>query len=303
MIEGTTIGSYPKIYNIGHRAVREIFNEAILIEEKIDGSQFSFGIRNGQILCRSHKKQIVVDAPDKMFELAVESVKSRAHLLQEGWVYRGEYLQKPKHNSLAYDRVPKGNIMLFDICPGMEDYLLYNNKQAEAHRLGLETVPRIDVGRVQSKDDILGLLTQVSVLGGQAIEGVVVKNYERFGVDGKVLMAKHVSEAFKEVHRQTWGASNPTSKDIVTRVGDALRTTARWNKAIQHLREDGTLVEGPQDIGPLIKEIKRDVEEECVDEIKDMLYKWALSSVLRSSTKGFPEWYKEKLLDKQFEEE
>jgi len=36
------INSYPKIYNLGHRAVREIFEEAVIFQEKVDGSQISF---------------------------------------------------------------------------------------------------------------------------------------------------------------------------------------------------------------------------------------------------------------------
>jgi hypothetical protein len=36
------IGSYPKIYNLGHKAVRDIFKEPVTAQEKVDGSQFSF---------------------------------------------------------------------------------------------------------------------------------------------------------------------------------------------------------------------------------------------------------------------
>ena len=36
-------------------------------------------------------------------------------LLAPGVTYYGEYLQKPKHNTLCYDRVPKDNIIIFDV--------------------------------------------------------------------------------------------------------------------------------------------------------------------------------------------
>ena len=36
--------SYPKIYNLGHKYLEELFLDDVLIEEKIDGSQISFGV-------------------------------------------------------------------------------------------------------------------------------------------------------------------------------------------------------------------------------------------------------------------
>jgi hypothetical protein len=143
----------------------------------------------------------------------------------------------------------------------------------------------------------------VSILGGQAIEGVVVKpkNYDLYGTDKKVLMGKFVSEAFKEVHRKQWGESNPSTKDIISRIGDEYRTAARWNKSIQHLREAGRLVNDVQDIGPIIKEIPEDVLKECEEEIKEKLFKYAWPHIRRSLHSGFPEYYKELLLKRSFE--
>lgn len=48
------------------------------------------------------------------------------------------------------------------------------------------------------------------------------------------------------------------------------------------------------------REVHKDLEEECADEIKELLYKWAVKDIKRSVIKGLPEWYKEKLLEKQF---
>ncbi len=36
--------SYPKIYGLGHKAITELLSDNVMVEEKIDGSQFSFGI-------------------------------------------------------------------------------------------------------------------------------------------------------------------------------------------------------------------------------------------------------------------
>jgi hypothetical protein len=264
-------------------------------------SQFSFGRFDGVLKVKSKGKEMIPEAPDKLFAEAVETV-SKLDLI-DGRTYRGEVLQKPKHNALAYDRVPRGNVILFDININEEEYLSYDEKKQEADRIGLEVVPMLYYGEIKEQKIILDMLETISVLGGQKIEGVVIKNYAEFGRDKKVLMGKYVSEAFKEVHKKTWGESNPGQNDIITRLVAMFKTPARWNKSVIHLRERGELENDPRDIGKLLLEIKHDVEAECESEIKEVLYKWAIGHIMRGVTGGFPEWYKQKLLESQFESE
>jgi hypothetical protein len=126
------IHSYPSVYAIGHKAIEGLFNGPVLVEEKIDGSQFSFGIVDGELQCRSKGKLLVLDAPEALFERAVAQVVARQHLLRPDWIYRGEYLSKPKHNTLAYGRVPRDNIIIFDISSANEEYLGHGTKVEEA---------------------------------------------------------------------------------------------------------------------------------------------------------------------------
>ena len=213
------------------------------------------------------------------------------------------YLLKPKHNTLAYDRTPNKNLILFDINTNEEEYLSYDDKRKEAERIGLEIVPILFNGRIDSPQMLLSFLERTSILGGQKIEGVVVKNYHRFGQDKKVLMGKYVAEAFKEIHGGEWKKNNPTSGDVIQNLILSLKTPARWNKSVQHLRERGLITDSPKDIGLLIKEVQQDIDKECTDEIKDALYKNAISHIRRGITGGLPEWYKEELMKSQFAEE
>lgn len=297
------IHSYPSVCAMGHKMISEIFKGDVLVEEKIDGSQFSFGVLDGELTCRSKGAQIIIDAPEQLFNEAVATAKELAPRLIPDKIYRGEYLKKPKHNALAYDRVPAKHIILFDIQSANEGYLSYSEKKAEADRLGLEVVPFIFEGTVQSADFLKGLLERVSILGGSKIEGVVVKNYNIFTADKKVAMGKFVSEAFKEVHNGEWRKANPTSVDIVTGLICAYKTPARWHKAIQHLRDAGLLENSPKDIGKLIKEVPEDILKECGEEIKDKLFSHFWPQIKRGITAGMPEWYKELLLESAFEED
>jgi hypothetical protein len=294
----TSWHSYPSIYALGHRFIKDLFLDDVLIEEKIDGSQFSMGRFGGELKVRSKGAVINADYPEKMFSEAVEVAKSLD--LRDGWTYRAEYLKKPKHNTLAYDRIPEKYLILFDINSAEETYLTYNEKKVEAKRVGLEVVPILFFGKVEEPSVLLSLLETPSILGGQKIEGMVIKNYSRFGIDKKVLMGKYVSEAFKEVHSKEWKKSNLSNGNIIQKIVMSYKTAARWQKAVQHLKEAGLLEGSPRDIGNLIKEVQLDVAKECEDEIKEMLYKHAKQHILRGISAGLPEWYKEQLMKEQF---
>lgn len=300
-LKTTSWHSYPSIFAVGHRAAAELFEGPVTIEEKVDGSQFSFGVFDGQIKCRSKGQQLIVDAPEQLFTRAVESVKKRAHLLRDGWTYRAEYLQKPKHNTLGYSRIPEDHLIIFDVCPAEETYLPWEQKAEEAFRIGLEVVPLLYAGEIASADELARFLDRESVLGGAKIEGFVVKNYAKFGPDKKVLLGKFVSEAFKEAHGVQWKVSNPNSKDVVQAIIESYKTDARWQKAVGHLRDAGTLQQSPRDIAALIKEVQADVFRECENEIRDALMKWARPQITRGIVAGLPEWYKGKLMADAFE--
>ena len=66
-------------------------------------------------------------------------------------------------------------------------------------------------------------------------------------------------------------------------------------KAIQHLRDEGNLACEPKDIGRLIQEVKRDISEEEINTIKSFLWREFGEELLRRSTAGLPEWYKQQL--------
>jgi hypothetical protein len=292
------MNSYPKVYALGHRAVTGLNGSQVIIEEKVDGSQFSFGRYNNILRVKSHNKEMVPDAPEKMFKKAVDFVATLD--LMNGWTYRGEVLDKPKHHLLTYSRVPNGNVILFDINVAPENYLSYNDKDIEAIRLGLEIVPRLYEG-IFAFDipSLMAFLERESILGGTKIEGIVIKNYNLFGPDGKPLMGKFVSEKFKEDAKKQWKNNNPGGKDVIDNLIQVFKTEIRWEKAILHLREEGKITDDPKDIGLIIKTVMQDIKDECRDDIEGMLYSWAIDKVLRGCIRGLPEWYKKKLIEKQ----
>lgn len=294
--------SYPKIYNLGNRIIENIFSEDVSVEEKIDGSQFSFGLNEeGDLICRSKSCMLNMVAPEKMFTRAVEVAQSIKDKLTPGWIYRTEYLAKPKHNTLHYARIPENHLIGFDIETGDQYFLDYKAKSQEFSRLGLETVTLMKFGKIETYDVFRDLVDNTtSILGGAKVEGVVVKNYNRFGPEGKIMIGKFVSEEFKESHRTEWKKTAPAQSDIIIKLGETYRTKARWNKAIQHLKEQGVLTTSLKDIPLLLKEISSDTKTECEDEIKQIVFDWVWGKVSRSIISGFPEYYKEYLIKESF---
>lgn len=294
----STIRGYSSPFNLGHKALAKLFDcERIVVQEKIDGSQFSFGLINRELECRSRNQKIILDDTG-MFALAVETASDLVDrgLLVEGYTYRGEFLMKPKHNTLAYDRVPRGCIILFDIDREDQDYLPFNEVAEMARAIDLEHVPTWEHIGKPSIELLEIWMQHESILGNTTVEGLVFKNYDEFGRDSKVLMGKYVSDKFREVHEKDWKKRNPGDKAFVAVVTEQYATEARWAKAVQHLGELGELENEPRDIPTLMKEVNRDVLEECEQEIRDKLFKHFWKQISRGLTRGLPEWYKETLM-------
>jgi hypothetical protein len=276
----------------------------VIVEEKIDGSQFSFGKIDGELQMRSKSCQVFMDIPG-MFEAATTTCDLLMPDLPEGVIFRCEYLSKPHHNVLSYDRVPQGHLIVYDI----EDPATKNGFASPEYKLWrasvyhLQIAPILFEGKI-TLDKLQELLYNESILGGTKIEGVVIKpkNYDLYGTDKKVLMGKYVSEAFKEKHQREWKGANPTKSDVVQFLIKELNTEARWQKAVQHLREAGKLEEGPKAIGALMKEVKADVMKEEREYITEKVMQNIMPQVMRAIGAGLPEWYKAKLMQEAFQE-
>lgn len=300
------INSYPKIYNLGHAEIVNLFNGTVHVEEKIDGSQFSMSIDStGELLCRSKGVQINLDDPG-MFDKAIATAKSLASdgALVTGWVYRCEYLRSYKHNTIAYGREPLKNLVLFDVelSAGSEIYADRDQKTGIAASLGLDVAPWIDVLISPSIEKVKELTESISkidsVLGGPLPpEGLVFKNYQAFGADKKILIGKYVRPEFREDNKDKWNAEKrgKTSAAILETLTERFATEARWKKAIQHLRDAGKLEQSMRDIPALMAEIPADIEAECKREIVDALWAHFWPQLRRSATKGLPEFYKDYL--------
>lgn len=297
------MNAFPKIFALGTDYIQDIFLDEVEITEKIDGSQFGFGVFKGELYVRSKGSNLFPkENTTKMFTEGVDYIISIQDRLPEGIMFYAEYLKNPKHNILTYDRIPKNHIILFGACK-KQTFYKYSTLKKYAEKFEIDVVPRIPVKSVNNIEEFEEILKRKSCLGDVDIEGVVVKNYHRpFLLGGQpipLMAGKYVSEKFKETHREKWGKSF-TAKGRWEEFKESFCTEARWQKAVQHLKEEGRLVNSPKDIGNLIVEVQKDIGQEEKENIKKFLWKEFGKEVLRGATRGMPEWYKKEILKSSF---
>jgi len=301
------IPSFPKILQLGDRALSCLFDGPIEITEKIDGSQFSLGLLDGKLFARS-KGQMVVEGdawniPKLFSNAAALLTRFQQHCKTIGLndlLVSGEFLNQPKHNILTYGRVPAGNFAAFAVAERHLNAWTYFSPQRYVDFLkdiGVESVAVLYEGELKPSMDFFNdLLKKESALGGPSIEGFVIKNYSQSillgGMHVPIACGKFVSEAFKEKHKREWDPGLSIVDQIIMQYAGS----ARWEKAVQHMREAGTLTDSPKDIGPLMKALNTDFHQEEKEEIKEILFKHFWKEISRGCSKGFPEWYKSRLL-------
>lgn len=291
---------YNKVSQIGDVTLDRLLVGEVIVEEKLDGSQFRISIEPDGTLHFGSKS---VDTVDSMFSKGVEGAKTvfKDFIPDFQVDIFAEYFVRPHHNTLKYDRVPKHNIAVFDVKVN-GNWLSYEEKKRWANEFDLEVVPLVfrGDGGVLNSDKINELLKTRSALGDVQIEGIVVKNYNQYFdfvkfpfLQGMCMIGKYVREEFKEMNRANW---KEIKKGPVEVLIDVLRTDARWMKAFQHLRDEGKLSNSVKDIPDLIREVHRDIEEEEKENIKNALYDHYWREIRGGAIRGLPEWYKQRLL-------
>ena len=130
---------YPKIFKEHNIEIANMGGN-VIVQEKIDGSQYKVRVDANHNITIGSK-----NVDNIKCEVIIDTI-NKSTLCQHGYdltIY-GEFLSKPKHNVLHYERVPTNNFIVFDIYDhGRECYLnpiqvknILNNC-----RLDFDTVP------------------------------------------------------------------------------------------------------------------------------------------------------------------
>jgi len=292
------VPSYPKILVLGSSFTEDVLNGEVILQEKVDGSQFGFGLNeDNELVFRSHNSPIQKECIPSMFKSGVEYLltieeKIKSFFSPDTYFYC-EYLRKPKHNVLKYDRFPKNHLVLFDVLI-KEKWLDREELCKIAEYLDIDMIPELYRGKADI-DKIKELLNTPSFLGNEIIEGIVIKNYNTFIKESNSpLFTKYVRETFKERSKIDQKDKEPNKQSIEEYI-KSFRTKARWEKAYIHLLEQDKIEKQPKDIRKLINMVKKDIIDEEKENIKRDLYKMFINEIMKEAIEGLAEWYKEKL--------
>lgn len=294
--------SYGKIPHLGTKDAADVLMGTVVIEEKFDGSQFTFGNVGGNLEMRSNGQQMNPDNVQAMFSIAADTAKRlfAEERIPEGVIIRGEAFWRPKHVNIQYDRIPVGGVMVFDVERAGEN-LSRIDKEEFVKGIGLEIAPALFVGPGAdiTTEKLNELLGTKSILGGTVIEGVVIKNYAMRTRDGKLMKAKVVNDANSDVRRPKIPRATTSldEESIFTQIAETYSNEARWEKAVMKLREAEEITDDVKDIGNIIKFVVEDILTEAKNEMQSALFAWAWKRIGKHITKEIPGWYKQKLTE------
>lgn len=276
-----------------------ILGKPCYVQEKFDGSQFTFGYLEGKFYARSRGQQICEELgiPD-LFAEAFLNAKALCEdeRLPPNMLFRCEAICKPKHNSLKYDRIPQYSFIVYDIQDAVSNEFM---PPAEVEQLlggvcefapTLGVFPDGFVLRSQLCDYLDANQHRLSKLGG-AIEGYVFKE---LSPHPERAIVKLVRDNFKELHAGNPDWERTGNKTGLEKVMQKLAGPARYTKALAHLKERGESEGSMRDMPKLMKELHSDLDSDNA-EIRELLWEVFGKEIKRQLGGGLALWYKDQL--------
>ena len=281
---------YEKITRNDKRQALNALNDMpdMVITEKIDGSNASFRLDNGELRVFSRRQELDEhNTLNGFYNWVVENID--VDYLENGLIYFGEWLTKHKIN---YSQENYKNFYLYDVYDTSRGvYLPYGSVCLASRLLNVEMAPVFYKGEPISTEEIQSLVGK-SHLGAEEGEGVVVKSY------GHQEFVKFVSPKFKEVKQPK---NKTEKKDSLDTWLDYVLTESRITKNIHKLQDENKLPDdlGLEDMGNILKSSSGLIVEDIIEEELDVLIK----EIKRKVGKRYPVKVKELLSEGKFDRE
>ena len=236
---------YPKIKIFGERDNEHLLSvkdDVIYIEEKIDGANFRFYIKNGAVIYGSRTQEylhssdaekIFVRAIDQVTKLVTESFLKK----YEGHVF---YIENCVPHSLIYNKSKIPVVLGIDIMNPKHLIVDYETKVKIFNDLKMEIVPLVKTilaGEIKESDFENDNIVPMSQFVDKKAEGIVLKNYKR------QIFAKYVADQFREVHKETFGIRKRFAENDNELFTSIYATNARIDKWILKLLDQGNALD------------------------------------------------------------
>ena len=251
-------------------------DRGLVVQEKLDGSNASFTVDNGELQCFSRRKKLNQNETlNGFYGWVHENIQEDVFDFLEDYIIFGEWLVKHK---IQYKEECYKEFYVFDVYDKEEEaYLSLKNMHRIASYLELKTVKTLLIAEpsyhlnILTPQDIQDLVGKSDMtVKPNTGEGIVIKY-----LDGKSEHEdyyKIVSNEFKEFNRQKMKTEIKNNDSVA----DYAMTRARMEKMIFRAIEEGRLSEDNielENFGPIMKEVGQDFVDDIMEEEKDNMLK------------------------------
>lgn len=259
---------YIKIRALGTDETEGIFEGTCVVQEKVDGANFSFYVENNKLLVAS-RNMVMVDKKNsgnwKAILPVTEAYNQHKDKFNPNYLYVGESTQR---HTISYTDIP--NFIGYDIWNDeTESFLDWKEAKIEFESIGLSFI-HVHFEREGSEITIEELEECIkhSLYKEGDAEGIVIKNYSKLNKYDNPLFAKIVTDSFKEQNRAVFkGTNQPTKEGNSTIIiASTYSTEARIEKIIHKLVDEGNKLDMSM-IPVLFNAVAEDIFEENAVEI------------------------------------
>ena len=259
---------YIKIRALGTDETEGIFEGTCVVQEKVDGANFSFYVENNKLLVAS-RNMVMVDKKNsgnwKAMLPVTEAYNQHKDKFNPNYLYVGESTQR---HTISYTDIP--NFIGYDIWnEETESFLDWKDTKKEFASIGLPFI-HVHFEREGSEitiEELRECIKNSAYKDGPA-EGVVIKNYNELDGHDRQMFAKIVTDEFKESNRKAFGGIDQPKKEnnSTILIAETYGTNARIEKIIHKLVDEGNKLDMSL-IPVLFNAVSEDIFEENAVEI------------------------------------
>lgn len=214
---------YQHIERFGTCSTKGIENGKCHIFYKLDGTNASVWLENGELKAGSRKRELTLANDNAGFYAAI--LKDTKHLayLKAHPTHRlyGEWLVK--HTLKTYRDDAWGKFYVFDICVGIDDnkvkYIPYDTYKPLLKEFDINYIPPLAIIENPSYESLIKLLDKTSqylIKDGLGYgEGIVIKNYDYYNKYGRQVWGKIISSEFKEKNTRKTGSAGIKDSSLI----------------------------------------------------------------------------------------
>lgn len=210
---------YQHIEKLGTPEVQDIEFGECFIFPKIDGTNSSIWLENGEIHCGSRNRELSICNDNAGFMAwAVKQTHIKEYLLNNPYhILYGEWLVP--HSLKTYRKSAWRDFYIFDVYDtSKSEYIEFREYEHSLKQFEINYIPPIGIVKNASYSDFIDYLQKNVFLieDGKGVgEGIVIKRYGFKNRYGRTVWAKIVTSEFKEKHAKEMGAPTTEFKQLI----------------------------------------------------------------------------------------